>query len=209
MISGDKIKSGAGILLIVGVFIAASYIAQNHLDFLQNYIKDDFFSMIIYILILVVSAVVAPVDVVFLMPIAVAAWGWIPAALLSLLGWTLGSALVFVLCRKYGVPLIKKLLSVDKIYKYEKFMPKKQVFLEIVFLRFAIPIDVISYAIGLFTRVRFIPYFFATLIGFLPLAFFLAYVGTLPAYMQTIGFIVFLLIVVIGFLSIRYRNKKK
>jgi len=209
MISNGKIKSAVGIVIIIFLFIFASYIAQNNLDFLQNYIQNDFFSMIIYILILIVSAVFAPIDVIFLMPIAVASWGWFTAALLSLLGWTLGSAVVFVLARKYGVPLIRKLLPLNKIYKYEKFMPQNNLFIEIIFLRIAIPIDVISYAIGIFTKIKFIPYFFATLIGFLPLALFLAYIGTLPAYMQIIGFIVFLLVVIIGFLSVKHKHIKK
>jgi len=87
-------------------------------------------------------------------------------------------------------------------------MPKEHTFVGIIFLRIAIPIDIISYAIGLFTSIRFMPYFFATLIGFLPLAFFLAYLGTLPAYAQVMGFILFLLVVIIGFLSVRNKKDK-
>ena len=99
-------------------------------------------------------------------------------------------------------------LPLDKICEYEKFMPQKNIFAGIVFLRIAIPIDVISYAIGLFTNISFVPYFFATLLGFLPSAFFLAYIGTLPAHMQIIGFAVFLLVVIVGFLSVKYKHVK-
>lgn len=203
----EKIKYVIPIIFIIIIFILASYISQNNLDFLTKYIKGNVLGIIIYIAILIVSAVIAPIDLVFLMPVASAAWGVVPAALLSLIGWTLGSSIVFFLCRRYGVQLIKKLLPLEKINKYERIMPKKNVFLSIIFLRIAMPIDIISYAIGLLTKIRFAPFFFSTLIGFTPLAFFLAYVGTLPMEMQIIGIILFLLIVTIGFLSVKHRHR--
>ena len=205
----QKIKSAIGIILIVAGFIVASYIVQNNLDFFKNYIGHGFLGMITYTLIVVVSIVLAPINEVILMPVATALWGWFITALLTLLGLTLGSIIVFVLTRKYGAPLIRKLLPLDKIYKYERLMPQEHLFVGIILLRIAVPIDVVSYAIGLFTKIRFVPYFFATLIGFLPLAFFLAYIGTLPAHMQIIGFIVFLFVVIIGYLSVRHKNTKK
>jgi len=203
----ENLKSIIGIILIGVLFIAASYAVQNNLDFFESYITDSFFSMVFYVFILIVSAVFAPIDMIFLMPIASAVWGWFLAAVLSLLGWTLGSSVVFVLSRKYGVPLIRKIISLKEIYRYEQLMPKENLFLGVVFLRIAIPIDLISYAIGIFTNMKFIPYFFATLIGFLPLAFFLAYIGTLPIYMQIIGFIIFLFVVIIGLFSIKHVKK--
>ena len=203
----ENLKSIIGIILIGVLFIAASYAVQNNLDFFESYITDSFFSMVFYVFILIVSAVFAPIDMIFLMPIASAVWGWFLAAVLSLLGWTLGSSVVFVLSRKYGVPLIRKIISLKEIYGYEQLMPKENLFLGVVFLRIAIPIDLISYAIGIFTNMKFIPYFFATLIGFLPLAFFLAYIGTLPIYMQIIGFIIFLFVVIIGLFSIKHVKK--
>jgi len=204
-----KIKSAIGIILIVVAFIVVSYIVQNNLDFFKNYIENGFLGMIIYVLIVIASIVIAPINEVILIPVATALWGWFITALLTLLGWTLGSVIVFVLTRKYGAPLIRKLLPLDKIYKYEKFMPQNHLFVGIILLRIAIPIDVVSYAIGLFTNIRFIPYFFATLIGFLPLAFFLAYIGTLPAYVQIISFVIFLLVIIIGFLSVKRKYIKK
>ena len=51
----DKTKSIIGIIFIIALFITVSYIVQNNTEALKNYIKDDFFSMIIYVLILIVS----------------------------------------------------------------------------------------------------------------------------------------------------------
>ena len=136
----ENLKSIIGIILIGVLFIAASYAVQNNLDFFESYITDSFFSMVFYVFILIVSAVFAPIDMIFLMPIASAVWGWFLAAVLSLLGWTLGSSVVFVLSRKYGVPLIRKIISLKEIYGYEQLMPKENLFLGVVFLRIAIPI---------------------------------------------------------------------
>jgi uncharacterized membrane protein YdjX (TVP38/TMEM64 family) len=205
----ENIKSIIGIILIIVLFILASYIVKNNLDFFKNYIKDDFVGMIIYVLILIVSIILAPINEIILVPIATALWGWFIAALLTLLGWVIGASIAFILGRRYGVPLIRKILPLKEIYKYQEFISKENTFVGIIFLRIAIPIDVISYAIGIFTNVNLTHYFFATLIGFLPLAFFLAYLGTLPAHMQITGFILFLLIVIIGFLSVKHKPIKK
>ncbi|MCM2325956.1 MAG: VTT domain-containing protein [Candidatus Woesearchaeota archaeon] len=205
----DSVKSITGFIILGFMFIAASYVVHVNSDFFTSYIRNDTKSMLLYILILIVSAVFAPVDIIFLMPLATTTWGWMLAGLLSLIGWTLGSAVVFFLSRKVGVPLIYKHFPFQKIYKYEKYMPQKNLFFGIIFLRIAIPIDLISYALGLFTNIQFLPYITATIIGFIPLAFFLAYIGTLPIYMQVLGFILFLFIAGIGYATIRHKIKKE
>jgi uncharacterized membrane protein YdjX (TVP38/TMEM64 family) len=205
----ENIGVAIWVTFLVIMFIAVSYIAQNHLDFFKNYIKDTFLSMIIYVLILIVSVVLAPIDLAFLIPVAISFWGWFITALLTLLGWTLGSAVAFVLARRYGAPLLRRAVSLEKIYKYEKFMPQHHIFLGIISLRLAIPIDLISYALGLFTSIKFWPYFFATLIGFAPLAFFLSYLGTLPITLQIIGFGILLVIVLLEILFFRERYNKE
>ncbi len=187
------------------LFISVSYIAHINSDFLAAYIRDDFRGVLFYLAVLVISAVIAPVDVLFLMPIATSTWGWQLAGLYSLIGWTLGSAVVFFLTRRFGVPLIKKSSVLQKIYRYEKMMPQKNIFFGIISLRIAFPIDLISYAIGLFTNIKFLPFFFATLIGFIPMAFFMAFLGSLPVFMQVVGLLIF---TVIAYISITAKYKK-
>jgi len=204
-----KYSSIIGISLVIALFILASYLVQENLDFVKSYIKLDFQSILIYIIILIISTVIAPIDLAFLIPVATAAWGWFLTGLLSLLGWTLGTAIVFFLSRKYGIPLIKKLVPLEKLYKYEKIMPEKHIFAQIILLRLLIPIDFVSYAIGLFTKVRFLPFITATIIGFLPSAFILAYLGGLPFYFQLIGLAALIVISIIGLLSAKYIRKRK
>lgn len=211
------IKSGIALLLFIAGFIIVSYIVQSNTDFFTKYIQNNIASMIIYVIILIISAVIAPIDPAFLMPVAIASWGWLNTAILSLVGWTLGSALVFVIARKFGLPLIQRFVPLKKVYKYEKLMHKHDKFFGIIFLRLAMPIDIISYVIALFTTVDFIPYFIATLIGYLPLALLLAFLGTLSFNLQIISFVIFVILVLIFFFffkkifkhPIMYHKKKK
>ena len=205
----ESIISAVKIFLIVLAFILISYFAQVNSELLKDYIKDNIFGMIIYVFILIVFSILAPINEIILVPIATASWGWFITALLTLTGWTLGSAVVFFISKRFGVPIIKKFIPLSKIYKYEKFMPQEHLFLSVIFLRIAVPIDIISYMIGLFTNIKFSTFIFATFIGFTPLAFLLAYLGTLPMYIQLIGLILLLVISVIGFLSMKYKHTKK
>jgi uncharacterized membrane protein YdjX (TVP38/TMEM64 family) len=203
-----KLKSIGVILLIIGLFILLSYIAQKNIAFFKNYIKDDILSMVFYVLILILSTIFAPIDLAFLMPIASAVWGWFIAGILSLIGWTIGSALVFVLSRRYGVPLIERFTSLEKLHEYEKLMPTQHIFAQIVLLRLVIPLDIVSYTIGLLTEVKFIPFIIATFIGFLPCALILAYLGTLPAFLQIIGFFILVLIILVSLLTANHYARK-
>ncbi|MFH2020394.1 MAG: VTT domain-containing protein [archaeon] len=197
----DYINAVAGVLLFAAIFVAASYLVQTNSELIGRYIHNDYTSMLFYILVLILSAVIAPVDVLFLLPAATTSWSWHVAGALSLLGWTLGSAAVFIIARKLGTPIINRHRSLQRVNDYVKYMPKNNIFAGIVFLRIAIPIDLVSYAIALFTDIQFIPYITATFIGFLPLAFVLAYLGTLPFNMQIISFLIFIVVIITGKVS--------
>jgi len=61
-----------------------------------------------------------------------------------------------------------------------------------------VPVDVLSYVLGLFSRMKSAPYFFATLIGVAPFAFVFAYAGTLPFLyqMEALGLALFVMLLV-------------
>lgn len=204
----QKIGSLTGIILIILLFILISFLVQNNIDFLRSYIENNFLSMFIYVLIMVLLTIIAPINDLLIVPIASAFWGWLISALLTLLGWAIGASIIFFVSRKYGVPLIKKIISLDKIYEYEEFMPKHHKFIGMILLRLAIPIDLMHYAISLFTRIKFWPYLLATVIGLAPLAFIVGYLGTLPTYIQIIGFIILLIVIFLGIIYFRLKHNE-
>ena len=206
----ELFKAGAIILFIIALFILSSLIANIYLDELKDYAFSNYvMGVFVYIFIFAISIVVAPVSSIPLIPLASNIWGWQLAAIYSVIGWTIGDIIAFWLSRKYGKPLIKKLISLKDVEKLEKFIPEKHIFASIVLLRMTLPSDGLSYALGLFSNIRMKPYIFATIIGSLPFAFVFAYLGTLSLWWQIIGLIIsFILVGIILYIGYRVRKRK-
>ena len=203
----DKLKSFIEVFLIFLFFIFSSYIVQENMDGVSSLIKGGLFGIFIYIVIVILAIVIAPISMVPIIPIASNVWGWRLSAILNITGWTFGSIIAFYLARKYGAPLINKFVSIKKLNKIESLMPKQNVFWGIVFLRMSLPVDILSYALGLFSKITLKRYVLATLIGVTPFAFVLAYVGTVSFYYQIGALIIGLFIFALGVL-IALRMKK-
>lgn len=206
----DKIQSAIGILIIIIFFILSSYIVQSNLEYVRGLIGYNIWSMVLYILIAIIATVIAPVSALPLLPVASNVWGWLVTAILSIIGWTLGALIAFALARKYGVPLVKKFVSLDKIARFERLIPKENLFWGIVFLRMAVPVDVLSYVLGLFSHIRFRTYAIATLIGILPFAFVFAYLGRLPFSYQIFALYMAFIIILIGLvIALIYKKRRR
>ncbi len=202
----EKTKSFIGLLIILGLFILSSYLVRENIDLIKDLIGNDFLGILIYILITITAIVIAPISMMPLIPIASNIWGRVPTAIILIFGWTLGSIIVFYISRKYGVPLIKKFVSLEKINKLESKIPKENLFLDILLLRMIIPVDILSYALGLFSKVKFKTYFLATIIGLIPFAFVFSYLGTIPFYYQILGF--FIVGIIITLIHEFYQKKR-
>lgn len=201
-------KQKAFFKIIIGIiiFIFISYLVQANLDFFKSIIQNNILGILIYMILNIIAIVIAPVTVfVFLMPIASNLFGWFATAIITIIAWTIGSVIAFIIARKYGVPLVKKLIPLNKITKIEKRVPKENVFWSIVFLRMVIPVDILSYALGLFSKISLKRYTIATFIGITPFAFVFAYAGSLPIQYQIVALIIALISILIG-LSVT--NKK-
>ena len=179
-----------GFLIILILFVIVSYFTQENLPYFQSLISNTFLGMGVYFLIVILEVVLAPITFVPMIPLASGLWGWFLAGLLTLIGWTTGSLIAFFIARKGGVPLIERFVSFQKIQKLEKLILEDHLFIGIILLRILIPIDLMSYAIGLFSGVGWKKYTLASFIGFIPFSFFLAYSGSLPIYYQIIGFLI-------------------
>lgn len=195
----QKLKAIFEVILILLLFLISSYIVRQNIDFLRNLIGMNFYGVFVYILITTIAIVIAPISMMPLIPLASNLWGWQYAAIINVIGWTLGSIIVFFICRKYGVPLIKKFVSLERINKIEAKIPEEGLFFSAVLLRMIIPVDVLSYALSLFTKINFKTYVAATVIGIIPFAFVFSYLGTVPWYYQIAGFFMVGLIVALIF----------
>lgn len=194
-----KLSALFEISIIILTFIFISYIVQTNLEFFENLIGGNLFlGILIYIFIVIIAIVIPPITSIPLLPLLSNLWGWQLTALVSTIGWMSGSTIVFVMCRTYGINIIKKFISLKEIHKIEKKISREKLFLSVVFLRMVIPVDILSYALGLFSKIKFWPYTIATFIGILPFTILLAYVGGVPFTYQVLAVLIAGIVITLG-----------
>lgn len=182
-----KIQEIIAVLLVLLLFVGATILANRYEARLTALVeKDTIPGMVAYVGITIVAVVIAPFSTAPLIPIASALWGWVVAALLSILGWVIGAQVAFVLARRFGVPLVARIVPLEKISILEARVPQQNLFWAVILLRMTVPVDILSYALGLFSRMSATSYFWATLIGVTPFAFVFAYTGTLSMRVQMV-----------------------
>ncbi len=192
-----------GILIFIGV----SFIIQRNIESFQNLLQDyKTAGIFIYILLGILSTVFAPLTSVPLIPLASNLYGWFLTGVYSIIGWFIGSLIAFYIARKYGKPYVKKLVSLNEIRGLEKTVSKKRKFWGLIFIRMFLPVDLLTYALGIFTNIGFRTFSITTFIGIIPFAFILSYLGYLPILYQIAGWIIFLSII---FIVLRIISPKK
>lgn len=172
------------LLLLVSFFVLAVFVSTVYQNEIATYLDFGYWGMLVYVLLATSSTVLAPVNTLPLIPVATTLWGGLITAILSITAWTLGAIISFIIARNYGKPYLEKYSDLEKIAKYENILGTKYVFWNIIALRMMIPVDILSYAIGLFSSVKLSTYSLATLIGVSPFAFVLAYSATFPLPLQ-------------------------
>jgi len=186
----ERFKSGILASVFILLFMFSTYLSAKYQETIADAVLvwPGWVGMGSYILITTASVVIAPVVTVPLVPVAASIWGNLGAALLSALGWTTGSLIAFWIARCFGQPAVERIVSPHLVQKIEEYIPDKRrnLFWWVVLLRVSLPEDILSYALGLFTRVPFRVYALATVIGTLPGAFVFSYVGELPMIYQAL-----------------------
>ena len=190
------------VFIFIFIFILLSYFVQTNFEFFEGLIIEGWIGMLSYVMLKIVATVVAPITVLPLIVLAAGLWGVWVAAFLTVLGWTIGSVIDFGLARKFGVPIIHRFIPLEEIYKFEDKVKVGNTFWSVVLLRMIIPVDILSYALGLFSRINFWKYVLATFIGVIPFAFAFAYLGGMSYVYQIIFGLIFL-IGILGYMIFR------
>jgi len=207
-----QFSAGIGLLILVISFIMVSYFIQNNPDFIENVIGgtsiDNF--AVIFTLVVIIGTIFIPLTFIPLIPLSVFTHGWIFTAIYIVIGQFVGAIISFAISRKYGVPLVSKIISLEEIERYEKALPKENLFWAIVLIRIAIPLDALSYILGLFRDLKLKTFAIATFLGIIPSAITLSYLGSLELKYQLISFAMFVIVILIGYgLDVRYRQGNK
>lgn len=191
---------------IVIFFVASTLLAERYANELTELATNDsVLGMLIYTTVSGIAVVVAPVSTLPLIPLAVGMWGWVITGALSIIGWTIGSQIAFYLARRYGKNLVQRFVSLERFNAFEKRLSTNNLFWTVVLLRMTVPVDILSYALGLFSNMTSRSYFLATVIGITPFAFIFSYLGSLPPGFQFIMLIEIALLV----LLFHFLQKKK
>jgi len=176
------------IILLLGIFVFTSYLAQKYDTQLQQYLQTagSLKGAFLFIILTILTVIIAPITTLPLISVLANAWGSFLVGILTIIGETIGAMLAFYIAKKYGRPLVGRLTSEKSLIKIEGFIPEKpeHAFFTVVFLRIAIPADILSYALGLFSNIGTWTYFTATLVGVVAPSMFFAYTGTLPVKYQ-------------------------
>ena len=129
-----------------------------------------------YVALFAASVVVMPFSSLPLLPLATRSFGVVPTALLSTAGWWLGCLLAFQIAR-LGRRYLERITSLQRVDELEARIPADIGFGGIVVLRMVLPVDVVSFALGLLKQLRFGRYALASLLGILPFSFVWSYAG--------------------------------
>jgi len=191
----------SGIIIVIFLFIFMSFIASKYENEIYAFAEiGGLYGMLVYVFITTIAVVVAPISTIPLIPLATDMWGWFITGILSIIGWTIGAQIAFILARCFGRAVVQKIISIEKLSKFQDRVPDKNLFWSVVFLRVTIPVDVLSYVLGLFSRMKSIPFFLSTLIGVAPFAFVFSYLGELPLGFQVTTILEMLVLVIMIFI---------
>lgn len=184
------------LVITIILFIIASYYSQRYAEELKTWVMHGkYLGAFIYIFLVIVAIVFAPFETLPLMPVAVAIWGPMTTALLTMFGWTAGALIAFFIARRYGQKLVCRIARIGKIENMGLELDNHKVFLLIILARIILPVDIVSYAFGLFTKIHWRLYLAATIIGVVPFALIYSYGAILPlAYQIIAGIIIFIIL---------------
>lgn len=167
------------IIAVAAVALVALGVWQSEWDmsWLESWIGRHFvLGAGIYFVLVVASVVLLPFSSLPLLPLATRSYGVVLTALLSAAGWWAGCLIAFQIAR-LGRRYLERITSLEAVDRIEEKIPEDVGFGGIVVLRMILPVDVVSFALGLLKRLRFRTYAVASLVGILPFAFVMSYAG--------------------------------
>ncbi len=196
-------QAGAAVVF-VAVFFIIGVVANQYRDFLEMVVHTTgVVGMIGYVGITAAAVIAAPLSTFPLVPIAAMMWGSFIGALLSALGWFIGSIVVYgigIVARPFLVRQSALFRSAEKLGAV---ITKRNDPLTLIFLRMVLPVDVVSYAFALCSPMPFTRYCWTTAIGILPFAFIFSYVANLSMWYQVIALVGITIFLCVSYLRLQ------
>ncbi len=164
-------------ILFIGVCIALM-LWPAPIAYLRTFIEGHTFaSYIAFVALIFTATVLMPVTAMPIVPVVAPIFGPFLTGVLSIVGWTTGAAVAFLLSRRFGRPLLARYVALSQLDEALERIPPETRFMTIVLIRMTLPVDIMSYALGLVRAIPFVPYLVATAIGVTWFSFAFAYAG--------------------------------
>lgn len=103
----------------------------------------------LFVLVSALSAMVMFFSSVVLVPVGIEAWGEIGCLLLLWVGWFLGGVLSYTVGRRFGRPVVARLIAEQDLSAFEQRMSRNTGFVAALLVQLAFPSDVVGYVFGL------------------------------------------------------------
>lgn len=162
--------AGVFVLSIVGFF----WVPAGLVSYLSGNVV---ISAIVFATLMFGATIIAPVVLLPLVPVVSPILGPFVTGLACWVGWTLGSVVAFWIARYGGRPLLARFTDLGRLDTLEARIPEASHFLLICALRLIVPVDILSYALGLFSTVSMRTYALASAVSILWFSFAFSYLG--------------------------------
>ena len=196
-------------ILTAGFIFGAGFVLSMYLkeDVLEYVLMHPVMGTAAFVALAALAVVFPSFTNVMFIPIGVATFGPFWAAVLCIVGWWLGSVAAFAVGRYYEKSLLSRFPSFQNYLYIDKLVTEKNMFWKLIFLRMTFPVDVLSYALALFSkRVTHSMNAITTLIGIAPFAFVFTYAGEMM-YKNVVWLTGVLAVVFIVWLIINIKKK--
>jgi uncharacterized membrane protein YdjX (TVP38/TMEM64 family) len=177
------VLAGAWVVVLFGV---GMLLARSFAVSIQNGLSDHAgLGVAVFVATSAVAVLMPLLTNLPLVPLAVLAWGPWWTALLLLSGWLIGAMLSFLLGRHARALILSRLPAVQRHADIERLIHPQHRLGSLVLLRMTFPVDVLSYALGLFSpATTLVQASLSTLLGAAPFALLFAFVPVWPLSMQ-------------------------
>lgn len=170
-----------GILIVVVGLIAASERlhdrAEDLIIWMEGIISQaPVLGMLAFVLLAMISAMVAFFSSALVAPVAIYAWGQVVTFILLWLGWLLGGIVSFCIGRFLGRSFVGMLVNEEKIQGWEHELGTRARFSHILIFQAAVPSEIPGYLLGIL-RYSFPMYLAALALTELPYAIATVYLG--------------------------------
>jgi uncharacterized membrane protein YdjX (TVP38/TMEM64 family) len=200
-----------GLLIVAAGFVAASDTLHDKVDELIVWTEGiialrPLLGMALFVLLAMISAMVAFFSSAVLVPVAVYAWGTATCFILLWLGWLLGGVASFCIGRFLGRKVAAMLIGEEKIAAWQSKVSERTRFIHILLFQAIVPSEIPGYVLGIL-RYRFHYYLAALALTELPYVIGVVFLG--ESFLKGEGMLIILLgvaVIVLGVLLTLFRG---